>query len=136
MLGCTFVAMQMLYWLSMGDHPPAELFWSLGLMIETPDLWALQDAIVGLVATVVAWVYGARWAWALFAIILATECGHSAYSFGLWDYSAYELYLLGTFWASVACFAAAGGKNVGRRVYHCLDRSRLQLRALKTARTQ
>lgn len=124
LLAVTFVLMQALYWLSWSYAPPASLFWGWGLMIEPTDLWALQDSVVGVVAVTVAATYRLKWVWALFWVMVATELGHSAYSLKLWAYSAYEWYLLGTFWASVACFAWGGGGNVRDRISGWIDRVR------------
>ncbi len=132
-MASVFVAMWQLYLLSWSDLSPASLFWSVDIMVEPTDLWALQDAVVGLVAVVIATTYRLAWAWVLWAIIIATEVGHSAYSFKLWSYPAYSMYLAGTFWASVACFASIGGRNVGRRIHYSLGRRSLRVRPAQTA---
>lgn len=107
----------LLYVLSWTAFKPANLFHGL---LNSKDLWAIMDGILGACAVVTAYRYW--WGWALLLSVMCQEVLHAAYWLRVYDFETYSGFLDITFLAQVALFLVLGGRGVRDYLNRCFDR--------------
>lgn len=88
-----------------------------GWYVESPSLWALADACMGMAC--IALAFGRWWGWALWSTYTLQCVMHVAYQAG-WSWGQYKLGLDTVFLIQVSIFVLAGGKGAfdyGQRIF-------------------
>lgn len=138
-LAAALFANWLLYVLAWTPFKPAALFDGL---LSSKDLWAIMDGLCGMLAVAIAHRYW--WGWAMWSAAVMQEFAHGAYLFGLvefggrgfLDLSTYSGALNTIFLAQVALFLLIGGRGIGDRIHHNLDRLRGVGRTMGTAKAR
>lgn len=113
-LATAFVIAWALYIMSWAPFPPAAVFWAVGIKVTSYEMWAMQDAVVGMLAMAIA--RDVWFGWVIWSIAISQEVMHASFDIGVWDYGRLSHSLDTTFWATVACFMVVGGPGVWNRI--------------------